>query len=159
MGGEIAQWREWTHEESIEWESLEHPSHWGVKNWVRDLNGLYRREKAMHEMDFSPDGFEWLDFHDWEQSVVSFWRRDRSGGRGVLVVLNFTPEPRSGYRLGVPAGGWWRELLNSDAAEYGGGGQGNMGGLEASGQESHGRSWSLDLTLPPLGAVFFSREE
>jgi 1,4-alpha-glucan branching enzyme len=159
MGGEIAQWREWAHEESIEWQALEHPSHWGVKNWVRDLNGFYRSERAMHELDFSADGFEWLDFHDWEQSIVSFWRRDRAGEREVLVVLNFTPQPRLGYRLGVPEGGWWQEVLNSDAADYGGSGQGNMGGLEAVGKKSHGRPWSLNLTLPPLGAVFLKKPD
>jgi 1,4-alpha-glucan branching enzyme len=159
MGGEIAQWKEWAHEESLEWHALEHPSHWCVRNWVRDLNRLYRSERALHEMDFSPDGFEWLDFHDWEQSIVSFWRRDKAGKREVLTVLNFTPLPRTGYRLGVTAGGFWQELLNSDAAEYGGSGAGNMGGLEAVPEESHGKKWSLHLTLPPLSAVFLRKPD
>ena len=157
MGGEIAQWREWSHEDSIEWEALKHPSHWGVKNWVRDLNRLYRGEPALHHLDFSPEGFEWLDFHDWEKSVVSFWRRGGTPREEILVVLNFTPVPRLNYHVGVPRGGHWRELLNSDSEEYAGAGYGNYGGLEAVPVASHGCYQSLSLTLPPLGALFLKK--
>jgi 1,4-alpha-glucan branching enzyme len=160
MGAEIAQWKEWNHDESIEWHVLEHVSHWGVQNWVRDLNRLYRSEPALHELDFDALGFEWVDFQDWEQSVVSFLRRGASSRNTVLVVLNMTPVERMGYRVGVPRGGYWHEALNSDALDYGGRGYGNFGGLEAEASHSHGHPFSLTLTVPPLSALFLvSRED
>jgi len=157
MGGEFGQWREWNHDGSLDWHLLGHPLHQGMQRWVRDLNRLYAAEPALHELDFASEGFEWIDFHDWEQSIVSFLRKgkDRSA---VLVVCNFTPVPRYEYRLGVPCGGFWRELLNSDAVVYGGSGHGNFGGVEASPLSAHGRPFSLSLTLPPLGVLFLKTE-
>ncbi|MBI3938661.1 MAG: 1,4-alpha-glucan branching protein GlgB [Betaproteobacteria bacterium] len=154
MGGEFAQWREWAHEESLEWHALQHPEHEGVRKWVGDLNRLYRREPALHERDFSAVGFEWVNCHDWEQSVIAFLRRGRSPDDVLLVVCNFTPVVRANYRVGVPRGGTWRELLNGDAHHYGGRGHGNLGGVEAAPLPCDGRQHSLVLTLPPLAALF-----
>jgi len=131
MGGEIAQWREWVHEESLEWHALEHPSHQGVQTWVKDLNNFYRNEPALYELDFSNDGFEWIDFHDWEESIISFIRKGKNTQDIILVVCNFTPVPRFNYRVGVTRGGYWREALNSDAEIYWGSNLGNSGGVEA----------------------------
>jgi len=157
MGGELAQWAEWDHEKSIEWHLLQFQSHHGVWKWVRDLNHLYRNELALHQLDFDPHGFEWIDFSNSEQSVMSYLRKGRSDRDMVLVVCNFTPIPRFNYRIGVPVGGFWREMLNSDAGEYGGDGMGNFGGVEAEQIPCHGRGHSLVLTLPPLGIVVFKR--
>jgi len=153
MGGEISQWKEWGHEESLEWHALNYPFQQGIHKWVRDLNYLYRDEPAMHELDFSNDGFEWIDFHDWEQSIISFIRKGKSG-ETVLVVCNFTGVPRRNYIVGVPHGGFWKELLNSDAEIYGGSGCGNAGGVEAIAAPAQGRDFALYLTLPPLGVLF-----
>jgi 1,4-alpha-glucan branching enzyme len=125
---------------------------------VRDLNALYRSERALHTRDFTNEGFEWVDFHDWEESVIAFLRRGTAPEDVVLVVCNFTPVPRHNYRVGVPSGGFWKELLNSDAQIYGGSGVGNYGGLSADPISSHGRPFSLNLTLPPLGIIFFKPE-
>jgi 1,4-alpha-glucan branching enzyme len=150
MGCEIGQWREWDHDRSLDWHLLEHPLHAGLKAWVRDVNRLYRACRALHERDCTPGGFEWIDCGDREGSVFSFLRRGLAADDFVLVVCNFTPVVRSGYRVGVPSGGFWWELLNSDAREYGGSGVGNLGGREASDTPCHGRPFSLELTLPPL---------
>ena len=158
MGGEFAQWKEWTHEESLEWHALEHRTHLDVQRWVKDLNNLYRREPALHELDFDPAGFEWIDFNDVNHSIVSYLRRGSSTPDVVLVVCNFTPVAHGDYRVGVPFAGPWKELLNSDAKEYGGRGLGNLGALEAVPEPIHGRSHSLRLTLPPLGVLVFKRE-
>ena len=158
MGGEFGQWDEWYHEKSLDWHLLAHPHHQGVQRWVRDLNRLYRNEPALHEIDFSQDGFEWVDFRDAESSVISFVRKGKSTRDIFLVVANFTPVPRLDYRVGVARGGFWSEALNSDAKTYGGSGHGNFGGLEAAPIPSHGRSHSLSLVLPPLGVVFFKSE-
>ena len=158
MGGEFAQWKEWTHEESLEWHALEHPPHLDVQRWVKDLNALYRREPALYELEFDPAGFEWVDFKDVNHSVISYLRKGSSTPDLILVVCNFTPIAHKGYRVGVPAGGPWRELLNSDAKEYGGHGLGNLGTVEAVPQPLHGRSHSLRLTLPPLGVLVFKKE-
>ncbi len=154
MGAEIAQWNEWYHETSLDWQLLEDPRHEGVRKWVSDLNRLYRDEPALHELDADPRGFEWMDCTDSEKSVVSFVRRGTSTEDLVLAVYNFTPTPRHNYRVGVPREGFWEEVLNSDALLYGGGGQGNLGGMEAAPVAAHGREQSLNLLLPPLGAVF-----
>jgi 1,4-alpha-glucan branching enzyme len=154
MGGEFGQRREWQHEESLEWHILQFPEHGGVQAWVRDLNRCYRNETALHELDFEREGFEWIDCHDAEASVISFVRRDRQRGDIILVVCNFTPVPRLSYRVGVPRGGHWQEILNSDAEIYGGGGVGNFGGIEAAPVAAQGRYQSLSLNLPPLGVVF-----
>jgi 1,4-alpha-glucan branching enzyme len=157
MGSEFGQWAEWNHEQSVEWHLLQFQSHYGVWQWVRDLNRLYRNEPALHELDFEGAGFEWVDFGDHEQSVISYLRKGKSANEVVLVVCNFTPMPRHSYRIGVPSGGYWRELLNSDAEMYGGSGQGNFGGVNASSEGIHGRSHSLDLTLPPLSLLVFKQ--
>jgi 1,4-alpha-glucan branching enzyme len=154
MGGEIAQWKEWNHDESLEWHVLQFPFHKGVQNWVRDLNHLYRSEPALYAGDFSIDGFEWLDFHNWEESIVSFIRKGESTDELIMAVCNFTPVPRYNYRIGVPRGGFWHEVLNSDSALYQGSGVGNAGGAEALPIPSHGKYYSLSLTLPPLGILF-----
>ena len=158
MGGEFGQWSEWSHDAGLAWDLLQYPSHRGILRWVTDLNRLYRREPALHERDADPGGFEWVDFSDVEKSVVSYLRRGRSADDVVLVACNCTPVPRYGYRIGVPFGGFWNEVLNSDAVEYGGSGVGNLGGVEAERVPAHGRPWSLPLTLPPLGAVIFVPE-
>jgi 1,4-alpha-glucan branching enzyme len=156
MGSELAQVAEWNHEASLEWHLLEHTPHAGVLHWIRDLNTAYRRHPALHELDFQPEGFEWVDASDTLNCVVSFVRRS-STAETVLVVSNFTPVPRFGYRVGVPEGGEWVELLNSDAAVYGGSGSGNLGRVVAGPEAMHGRPWSLNLTLPPLAVVMFTR--
>jgi 1,4-alpha-glucan branching enzyme len=132
--------------------------HAGVQRWVEDLNRVLRAEPALHARDFDPAGFEWVDCNDWESSVLSFLRRGGEGDPELLVVLNFTPVARHSYRVGVPRGGRWRELLNSDAERYGGRGFGNLGGVEAAPVGAHGRLRSLVLTVPPLSALFFRPE-
>ncbi len=159
MGGEFGQWREWSHETSLDWHLLEWPSHAGALRWVADLNRLYRGEPALHEQDFGPAGFEWIDCHDADQSVVSLIRKSETSDTIVLAVCNFTPTPRYNYRIGVPRGGWWREALNSDAVDYWGSGLGNYGGVTAEPIPYHWRPCSLSLTLPPLGIVFLTSDE
>ncbi len=159
MGGEFAQWREWVHEESLEWHALEYPGHRGVQLWVKDLNELYGREPALHELDFEPAGFEWVDFGDVDRSIISYLRKGKSTKDVFLIVCNFTPVPEWNYRIGVPEGGLWEEVLNSDGREYGGNGLGNSGAAEAMPHPFHGRSHSLSLTLPPLGILAFKKEE
>jgi 1,4-alpha-glucan branching enzyme len=159
MGGEIGQWREWNHDSSLDWELLDFLPHAALQRWVEDLNRTYRDIPALHELDMSPDGFEWIDCCDTENSIVSLLRKSRSKPEQTVgVVLNFTPLPRHNYMIGVPGPGTWSEILNSDAPLYGGSGQGNMGGVEASPIPLHGRRWSVNLTLPPLAAVFLINE-
>jgi 1,4-alpha-glucan branching enzyme len=155
MGGEFGQWREWAHDESLEWHLLQYLPHSGLQQWVSDLNRFYRGQPALYELDFERAGFEWIDCNDVEHSVVSLIRKGRSSDNLLVVVCNFTPTTHSNYRIGVPQPGFWRELLNSDAKEYGGSGQGNLGGVEAAPISLHGRPYSLTITLPPLAAVFF----
>jgi 1,4-alpha-glucan branching enzyme len=157
MGGEFGQRREWTHEGELEWWVLQFPEHAGLQRWVADLNHLYRREPALHEIDFDPAGFEWIDASDHESSTLAYLRRSRSG-ETVLVVCNFTPVPRLGYRVGVPQQGFWRELANSDALVYAGSGMGNLGGTGSQPVAAHGRPHSLLLTLPPLATLVFKHE-
>jgi 1,4-alpha-glucan branching enzyme len=158
MGAEFGQKREWQHDTSLEWHVLQYPLHAGVQSWVRDLNRYYRESPALYELDFSPDGFEWIDCNDSQSSVIAFLRKDRTRGTCVLVICNFTPVVRENYRVGVPRGGIWRERLNSDAAHYGGSGQGNLGAVEAAPLPAHGRFHSLNLRLPPLAALFLQPE-
>lgn len=155
MGSEIGQWSEWAHDRTIEWHLLEYASHRGLQRWVADLNRLYRDEPALHERDLDPAGFEWIDCNDAESSVISLLRKGKSADDIMLAACNFTPVPRPNYRIGAPCAGFWKEVLNSDATYYGGGGWGNMGGVEAVPIPLHGRSHSLTLTLPPLAAMFF----
>jgi 1,4-alpha-glucan branching enzyme len=157
MGGEFGQRGEWNHDGSLDWEALHLPLHRGVRRWLQDLNRLLREEPALYEVDFDPSGFSWIDANDSEQSVVTLLRRGKSKDSVIVAAFNFTPVPRYNYRIGVPSGGFWRELLNSDARDYGGSGQGNMGGLQSAPLGWHGHSHSLMATLPPLGAVFFKR--
>jgi 1,4-alpha-glucan branching enzyme len=157
MGGEFGQWSEWYHEASLDWDLLAYPFHEGLRKWVEDLNRVYRDEKALYERDFEPAGFQWIDCNDSQQSTISLTRRGFSEDDTVVIACNFTPVPRHNYRVGVPDEGFWKEILNSDAPIYGGSGQGNMGGLEATPVPFHGLPCSLNLTLPPLGAVYFKR--
>jgi 1,4-alpha-glucan branching enzyme len=157
MGGEFGQWTEWNHDASLDWHLLEGVLHRGLQRWVRDLNTLYRGIPALHALDHEPAGFEWVDCDDAGSSVVSFLRFGPDREDMVLVVCNFTPVPRAAYRVGVPLGGEWREILNSDAEMYGGSGTGNYGGGWAAEEPSHGRPCSLTVTLPPLGVVAFRR--
>lgn len=154
MGGEFGQWREWAHDESLEWHLLQYLPHSGLQRWVSDLNRSYREQPALHQLDLEQAGFEWIDCNDVEHSVVSLIRRGRSRNDVIVVVCNFTPVTHFSYRLGVPQPGFWEEVLNSDALEYGGSGQGNLGGVEAAPIPFHGRSYSLTIGLPPLAAVF-----
>ena len=158
MGGEFGQRREWQHDESLEWHVLQYAEHGGIKQWVADLNHFYLREPALHEVDFQDHGFEWVDCHDTQNSTLSFLRKSRDGRSTVLVVCNFTPVMRQNYLVGVPYGGFWREVLNSDALFYGGSGAGNLGGVEAAPVPAHGRFHSLTLTLPPLAVLYFKHE-
>jgi 1,4-alpha-glucan branching enzyme len=154
MGQEFAQRGEWNHQTGPEWSALGDARHAGVARLVRDLNRLHRERPALHRHDFEPEGFAWIDCHDREQSVLTFLRR--AGPEFVVVVLNFTPVVREGYRIGVPASGPYRELLNSDASTYGGGNVGNAGAVLAASQPAHGMAHSLTLTLPPLSAVLLA---
>jgi 1,4-alpha-glucan branching enzyme len=155
MGDEWGQGREWNHDVSLDWHQSNYPQHAGVLRWVIDLNRVYREEKALVEGDCHWGGFDWVDCHDAAASVLSWLRKSTTTPERVLVVCNFTPVPREGYRVGVPYGGYWKELLNSDATTYWGGGRGNKGGLHAEPQPWHGHPCSLLLTLPPLSVVFF----
>ena len=153
MGGEFGQRNEWYHEASLDWHLLDCSPHSSLQRWVKDLNHFYRNEPALHELDFSPTGFDWVDCNDAQNSVISFIRRGRSTSNTILSVCNFTPAPRYNYRVGAPQGGFWREVLNSDGQEYGGSGHGNFGGLRADPIPHHSRAHSLNLTLPPLAIV------
>jgi len=154
MGSEFGQWDEWYHERSLDWHLLDHPLNRGVQRWVKDLNSAHRRETPLHELDFEAGGFEWVDFQDWSQSIISFIRKGGATGETILVVCNFTPIPRRNYRVGVPTAGTWTELLNSDGREYGGSGQGNLGAVKAEEAPFKDRPCSLSLTLPPLAVLF-----
>jgi 1,4-alpha-glucan branching enzyme len=154
MGQEFGQRSEWSHEAGPDWAALEDPRHAGVGRLVRDLNRLYRERPALHRHDFEAEGFAWIDCQDREQSVVAFLRR--AGPEFVVVLLNMTPVVRENYRVGVPAGGDYRELLNTDSSLYGGGNVGNLGLVRASPEPFHGLPHSLRLTLPPLAAVLLA---
>ena len=158
MGDEFGQVREWAHDTSLEWHVLQYPVHLVVQRWVEQLNRVYREQPALHELDNDSTGFEWIDCNDSGASIVSLLRKGKSERERIVIVCNFTPVPREGYRLGVPSGGFWRELLNSDANDYAGGGMGNKGGVQAEAKPVHGRPFSLPLTLPPLAALFLKAE-
>ncbi|MGH8597532.1 MAG: alpha amylase C-terminal domain-containing protein, partial [Gammaproteobacteria bacterium] len=156
MGGEIAQSREWNHDASLDWHLLEHDAHRGVRSLVRDLNHVYRTEPALHEADCEPAGFRWIDANDADDNAISFLRIAPSGGRSILCVGNFSPIVRRGFRVGVPARGLYREILNTDSAIYGGSNVGNSGGVHTEDVPCHAHPYSLVLTLPPLGVVYFA---
>jgi 1,4-alpha-glucan branching enzyme len=155
MGGEFAQGREWDHESSLDWASLQNPAHAGVQRWISDLNRAYREVPALHELDCDPRGFTWTQPNEADASLLSFLRFAHDGSP-VLIVCNFTPEVRTNCLAGVPVGGYWKELLNSDATEYGGSGVGNLGGSEAHPVPAHGMPRTLTLTVPPLGCLFLA---
>ena len=159
MGDEFGQWDEWYHESGLAWHLLESPPHRGLQRWVADLNRVYRDEAALHAMDFQGGGFEWVDCSDSENSTLTLLRRGRSEKDLLVVACNFTPVPRLSYRIGVPCGGRWVEVLNSDAEEYAGSGLGNLGGAQTESATFHDRPFSLEITLPPLAAVYFAPEK
>jgi 1,4-alpha-glucan branching enzyme len=158
MGGEFGQQNEWYHEVSLDWHLLNNPQNQGLVRWVRELNHCYRNEPALFEKDFEGTGFEWVDCHNAKQSIISFLRRGKNTADIILVVCNMTPTAWNNYRIGVPEGGTWHEILNSDLKEYGGSGKTNPESLNADEVSAHGRKFSLSLTIPPLAAIFFKKE-
>jgi 1,4-alpha-glucan branching enzyme len=159
MGGEFGMGQEWRSDSSIDWHLLQTDWHQGVQRLTRDLQKLYRSEPALHEVDFEWQGFEWIDFHDWEQSIIAFIRRAKDPSDAVIVACNFTPVPRRGYKVGVNEPGLYREIFNSDSTYYRGSNLGNGQGVLAQPVPAQGRSYSLPLTLPPLGVVMLKRVE
>jgi 1,4-alpha-glucan branching enzyme len=159
MGGEFAQEREWNHDIGLDWQLLGDPLHAGVHRLMHDLNWLYREVPALHQRDCEGDGFSWIDANNGAESVVSYLRRGDDGEAIAVVVCNFTPVPRHGYRIGVPYAGRYRERVNTDARDYGGSGIGNFGAIEAEPHPMHGHPYSLCLQLPPLAVVIFAREQ
>ena len=157
MGGEFGQWSEWNHDTSLEWHLCQYEPHLGLQRLVRDLNWLHHNERALHEVDHEWIGFQWIDFNDAQHSVIAFLRKAKDSTDQIVCVCNFTPVPRSNYRLGVPQDGYYRELMNTDSALYGGSNMGNSGGVHSTSVPSHGLPHSLVLTLPPLSVLFFKR--
>ena len=155
MGGEFGQWTEWNHDRSLDWSLLGFAPHAGLRLLIGDLNALYRTESALHTCENTAASFEWIDVHDSEKNVLSFLRKGRSSGEIIAMIGNFSPVPRSSYRIGVPRKGFWKEILNSDATQYGGSGKGNFGGVDTVPIPLHGRNYSITIDLPPLAAVFF----
>ncbi|MCH5373689.1 MAG: alpha amylase C-terminal domain-containing protein, partial [Planctomycetes bacterium] len=153
MGDEFAQWKEWDHDDQLDWALLQFDAHRNVGRWIEDLNRVYRDEPALHRHDCRPEGFEWIIGHDSENSVIAYLRRGAPEDREVIVICNFTPVPRPNYRVGATRMGYWEEVLNSDAEHFGGAGFGNLGGVEAAPVPSHGRFYSLSVMLPPLAIV------
>jgi 1,4-alpha-glucan branching enzyme len=152
MGGEFGQWAEWDHDKSLDWHLLEHSNHKGLQFWLKSLNRLYVNEPALHENEFSPEGFEWIDCSDSQQCVLVLMRKGTD--EKIIVALNFTPVPRFDYRIGVPYEGAWEEILNSDAEEFGGGGFGNPQAVKSESVTCHGKPFSVNLVLPPLAVIF-----
>jgi 1,4-alpha-glucan branching enzyme len=155
MGQEFAQGAEWNHDSSLDWHLLEHPQHAGMQSLVRDLNRLYRDTPALHQRDTRPDGFEWVDENNAEESVFAWVRRGEPGSAAVLVICNFTPVARAAHRIGVPEAGHWIERLNTNASLYGGEGSGNLGGVDSDEVAAQGRPHSITVNLPPLTTLFF----
>ncbi|HSB80136.1 MAG TPA: alpha amylase C-terminal domain-containing protein, partial [Candidatus Methylomirabilis sp.] len=154
MGGEFGQTSEWYHEASLDWHLLtQGPYHRGLQRLVQDLNRLYRSQPALHQVDFEPEGFQWIDCNDWEGSVIAFLRRARDPADVLIFVCNFTPVVQHGYRIGAPRTGFYQEALNTDAAFYGGSNVGNADSVQAEAVPHHGQPFSLRLTLPPLAAL------
>ena len=159
MGDELGVWNEWNHDGQLDWALGGHPSHAGIARWVGDLNGAYRKYPALHVGDCEPWGFKWLVGDDRDANVIAFARfSGQAGDAPVVAIANFTPVPRDGYRLPVVRGGFWREILNSDAEIYGGSGIGNRGGMDAENYACRGHEHSLVVTAPPLGVVVFAAE-
>jgi 1,4-alpha-glucan branching enzyme len=160
MGSEFGQWKEWDHSQSLDWHLVERDGfNRGLQLYVRDVQKVYRAEASLFEVDHHHEGFQWIDFHDWEKSVVSFVRYGRDRRDHVVCIYNFTPVPRFGYRIGVPADAYYREIINSDSMYYGGSNLGNGGGVRAEGIPFSVFSHSIAVTLPPLSAVYFKPVE
>ena len=153
MGSEFGQWDEWNHDKSIDWHLLEFTPHKGLQKYVTDLNRIYHSEPALYEVDFHHKGFGWIDFHDTDHSIISFLRAAKDPDNFLVIVCNFTPVPRTGYRVGVPYAGFYKEILNSDAKIYWGSNMGNAGGLNADAIPWHGKQYSILITLPPLSVL------
>lgn len=158
MGGELAQWNEWAHDGSLDWKLLAYERHAAIRNWVTALNNLYRNEPALYQQDCEPAGFEWIDASDSEQSIISFIRKGDLEDSIMLAVCNFTPQTHNNYRIGVSLVGNWMEALNSDAAQFGGSGQGNPAKLSTDEMPFHGRPYSINITVPPLAVIFLKYE-
>jgi 1,4-alpha-glucan branching enzyme len=158
MGGEFGQWNEWNHTGELDWILLLFDSHRQVQDYVRALNRLYVSEPSLHEIDFNWEGFQWIDFHDVDNSTVSFIRRAKDPNDFILAIANFTPVPREGYRVGVPIDAFYKEVLNSDSTYFGGSNMGNAGGLSADPIPWQGQPHSIMITVPPLAVVFFKPE-
>ena len=159
MGSEFGQWREWNHDRSLDWHLLDDPAHAALRRYLQVLNWLYSAEPALYEVDFLPSGFRWIDCNDNENSVVSFIRYAKDRRDYVTVIFNFTPVPRSDYRIGVPEPGHYVELLNSDSAWFGGSDVGNEGGIDAEPIPAHGFDASMRLSVPPLGCLMLKRRD
>lgn len=159
MGGEIGQWSEWNYAQSLDWHLLEYPLHSGMQRWVSDLNRVYKENPALYELDCNPQGFSWIDCQDHDQCILAYSRQSHATPETIVVACNFTPVPRHNYRVGVPSHGFYRELLNSDASDYGGSGLGNQGGLHSDEWQHHGQPYSIAITLPPLSIVVFKQDK
>jgi 1,4-alpha-glucan branching enzyme len=157
MGDEFGQWREWNHDRSLDWHLLDDSLHAGLRRYVQALNALYAAQPALHQLDFDHTGFRWIDCHDMENSVISLIRQARDQGDFVVTAFNFTPVPRGDYRIGVPDGGFYAELLNSDSAAFGGSNLGNSGGVWSEPVAIHGFAQSICLTVPPLGCLVLKK--
>jgi len=158
MGGEIGQWREWNHDWQIDWEVLGDPAQAGLQKWIRDLNRVYAEQQSLWDLDHEPSGVSWIDCNDHEHSLIALTRRAANEKDFTVAIVNFTPVPRRHYRVGVPAEGSYLELLNSDAALYGGSNIGNQGRVESEARPSHGYRQSIALTVPPLGFLLLRPE-
>jgi 1,4-alpha-glucan branching enzyme len=159
MGGEFGQRAEWNANAGLDWHLLgQGPYHHGLQRFVEDLNRLYQQQPALWESDYDPDGFRWIDCTDHHNSVLSFSRQNQNRSTELVIILNLTPVMRTHYRVGLPRSGGWREILNSDAAIYGGGNIGNLGGVTAEDYAVHGQPYSAPFTLPPLGILVFTHE-
>jgi 1,4-alpha-glucan branching enzyme len=157
MGGEFGQWREWSHERSLDWHLLDDPAHDALRRYVQALNWFLNTEAALYQCDFDPSGFRWIDCSDNENSVISTIRYAKERTDFLVMIFNFTPVPRENYRIGVPEAGWYAEILNSDAGAFGGGNVGNAGGLDTEAVAAHGFDQSLRLTVPPLGCLYLKK--
>jgi 1,4-alpha-glucan branching enzyme len=158
MGDEIGVWNEWNHDHELDWPVGMHPAHAGIARWLGDLNTAYKAHRALHVRDCDPVGFQWLVADDANDSILVYMRTGELGDPPVVVVANFTPVPREGFRFGVPKAGFWREILNSDSTAYGGSGMGNRGGMHTDAIGWGGHEQSLVVTAPPLGVVVFVAE-
>ena len=155
MGSDFGQWAEWNHEQSLDWHLMQYDRHQQLQRLVHDLNKVYKSEPALYTFDFDSRGFEGIDASDWQNSILSFIRKGPSWEDTILAVCNFTPMTHKNYRIGVPHPGFWKEILNSNANGYGGSGHGNAGGLWSQPISFQGRNHSLNVTIPPLGVVYF----